>query len=167
MYGSGELYGFVTSVRRGTYSTDDQIRDLARSLRADEREPVVSLGLEIQHVSIIHPCNLRCPTHPSVTYLFLSGLKQVAVAEEERLHLVDATRRHKDKVEDGEEAELQVEGAVADLPECEAAEEGREDVQVDLVPDVVLCEGKRMSARFRVSWKMPVGCGELTGERQS
>ena len=73
-----------------------------------------------------------------MTYLLLPRLKQVSVLEEEWLHLVDAPRRHEDKVKDGEEAQLQVEGAVADLPEGEAAEEGREDVQVDLVPDVVL-----------------------------
>lgn len=32
---------------------DDQVRDLARGLRADECEPVVRLGLDTRHVSIV------------------------------------------------------------------------------------------------------------------
>jgi hypothetical protein len=58
--------------------------------------------------------------------------------QEEGLHLVDASRCNEDEVKDGEHTQLEIEGAIADLPEREATEEGRKDVQVDLVPDVVL-----------------------------
>lgn len=74
----------------------------------------------------------------SNTYLFLSGFKYIPVVEEEGLHLVDTPRRHEDEVENGEEPELEVERAVAHLPEGEAAEESGEDVEVDFIPDVVL-----------------------------
>ena len=58
--------------------------------------------------------------------------------QEKRLHLVDAAGRDKDEVEDGEEPELKVKGSVANHPKGEAAEERRKDVQIKLVPYVVL-----------------------------
>jgi hypothetical protein len=72
------------------------------------------------------------------SYLLLSCFKYVTVVEEVRLHLVDTARRDKDEVEDGKQSELQVKSPVADHPEGEATEKGGKDVQVDLVPDVVL-----------------------------
>ena len=72
------------------------------------------------------------------TDLLLASLKQIAVMQKERLHLVDAAWRHKDEVEDGKDAQLQVERAIPDFPKCEAAKESCENVQVDLVPDVIL-----------------------------
>ena len=58
--------------------------------------------------------------------------------QKERLHLVDASRRHEDKVEDGEDTELEIKGAITNLPKGKPAEESGENVQVYLVPDVVL-----------------------------
>lgn len=79
--------------------------------------------------------------------------------QEERLHLVDTARGDKGEVEDGKETQLHGEGAVAHFPEGEAAEEGREDVQSDLVPHIVL---------FLVSLLFPERerTGGLTGDRQ-
>lgn len=71
-------------------------------------------------------------------YLLLTSLENVPVVQEERLHLVDTARGDKGEVEDGKETKLHGEGAVAHFPEGEAAEEGCEDVQGDLVPHVVL-----------------------------
>lgn len=72
------------------------------------------------------------------TDLLLPSLKQITVVQEERLHLVDAAWCHKDEVEDGKDTQLQVERAIPDFPKREAAEESCENVQVDLVPDVIL-----------------------------
>lgn len=58
--------------------------------------------------------------------------------QEEGLHLVDASRRHEDEVEDCKDAQLKIEGAIPDFPKGEAAEKGRKNMQVDLVPDVIL-----------------------------
>jgi hypothetical protein len=58
--------------------------------------------------------------------------------QKERLHLVDAARCHKDKVEDGKDTQLKIEGAIPNFPEREGTEKGRENVQVYLVPDVIL-----------------------------
>jgi hypothetical protein len=58
--------------------------------------------------------------------------------QKEWLHLVDAARRHKDEVEDRKYTQLEIEGAVAYVPEGEAAEKSCKDVQVDLVPNVIL-----------------------------
>jgi hypothetical protein len=58
--------------------------------------------------------------------------------QKEGLHLVDASRRHEDEVEDGEDTELEIEGAITNLPKGKTAEESGKNVQVDLVPNVVL-----------------------------
>jgi hypothetical protein len=58
--------------------------------------------------------------------------------QKERLHLVDAARCHKDEVEDGKDTQLKIEGAIPNFPEREAAEKSRKNVQVNLVPDVIL-----------------------------
>ena len=65
---------------------------------------------------------------PINTDLFLAGLKEISVVQEEGLHLVDASWGHEDEVEDGKDTQLKVEGGVSDLPEGEAAEESRKDV---------------------------------------
>lgn len=71
-------------------------------------------------------------------YLFLSGLKYVTTVQEERLHLVDTTRRNKDEIEDGKKPQLKRESAVSNLPERESTEEAGEDMEEELVPHVVL-----------------------------
>lgn len=53
------------------------------------------------------------------------------------MELVDAARRNEHEVEDRHHAELQVVGAIAEFPECEAGEETVGDVDSDFVPDVV------------------------------
>jgi hypothetical protein len=58
--------------------------------------------------------------------------------QEIRLHLVDTSWSDKDEVEDGKESQLKVKRSVANHPKGEAAEQSRKDVQVDLVPYVVL-----------------------------
>lgn len=101
-------------------------------------------------------------------YLLLTGLENVPVVQEERLHLVDTARGDEGEVEDGKETQLHGEGAVAHFPEGEAAEEGCEDVQGDLVPHVVLplsvyhFFGEREREREK-GWKKR----GLTGDRQS
>lgn len=72
------------------------------------------------------------------TDLLLARLKQIAVPQKEGLHLIDTSRSDEDEVEDRKDSELEIKGAVPDLPECEAAEKSSENVQVDLVPDVIL-----------------------------
>ena len=74
------------------------------------------------------------------TYLLLSCFKEIPVTQEEGLHLVNTAGCDKDEVENGEQAQLQVERAIANHPECETTEKRCEDVQVYLVPHVVLCE---------------------------
>lgn len=58
--------------------------------------------------------------------------------QEERLHLVDTSRRDEDEVEDGEQPELQRECTISDLPESETAEQTGKDVEDHLVPHIVL-----------------------------
>lgn len=81
---------------------------------------------------------LSRPSIAPSSHLLLPSLEQVTVVQENRLHLVDTPGRHEDEVEDGKHAELEIEGAVTDHPECEPAEKGRKYVQVDLIPDVIL-----------------------------
>lgn len=75
------------------------------------------------------------------THLLLTGFEQIPVVQEEGLHLVDTARGHKDKVEDGKQTQLQIKRGVSNVPERETTEESRKNVQVDLVPDVVLQTG--------------------------
>ncbi len=65
---------------------------------------------------------------PVNTDLLFAGLKEIAVVQEEGLHLVDASGCHEDEVEYGKDAQLKVKGGVSNLPECETAEESRKDV---------------------------------------
>jgi hypothetical protein len=58
--------------------------------------------------------------------------------QEERLHLVDTPGCHKDEVEDGKDAQLEIKRAVSNHPEGKATKQSSEDMEVDLVPDVVL-----------------------------
>lgn len=89
---------------------DNEHRDLGDQLRGDEGEPVVGLG-----------------------FLF-ACFEQVAIADEERLQLADAARRHEDEVEDGHEPQLQVKYAAPDHPKCEAPEQRVGNVQSHLIP---------------------------------
>lgn len=72
------------------------------------------------------------------TDLLLASLKQVAVVQEEGLHLVDTTGSHKDEVEDGKDPQLEIKRAISNLPKGETTEKSCKYVQVDLVPDIVL-----------------------------
>lgn len=72
------------------------------------------------------------------TYLFLPSFEDIPIVQEERLHLVNTTRRNENKIEDGKEPELHGECAISHFPEGEATEEGCEDMKHDLIPHVVL-----------------------------
>ena len=71
-------------------------------------------------------------------HLLLSGLKDVTIMQEERLHLINTARRNEDKVEDCKESELKRESATSNLPECESTEKSGEDMQEEFVPHIVL-----------------------------
>lgn len=58
--------------------------------------------------------------------------------QEVRLHLIDATRGNENEVEDGKKSQLQVKCSITDHPEGEATKQRGEDMQVDLVPHVIL-----------------------------
>lgn len=58
--------------------------------------------------------------------------------QEEWLHLVDTARGDKNEVENCKKPKLERKGAVANLPESEAAEKSSKDMKNDLVPHVVL-----------------------------
>jgi hypothetical protein len=58
--------------------------------------------------------------------------------QEIRLHLVDTAWSNKNEVEYGEESQLKVERAISNHPESKSTEESSKNVQVDLVPHVVL-----------------------------
>jgi hypothetical protein len=74
----------------------------------------------------------------SSTDLLLASLKKIAVMQKEGLHLVDASRSHEDEVKNCKETQLKIEGAIPNFPKGEAAEKSRENVEVELVPDVIL-----------------------------
>lgn len=57
-----------------------------------------------------------------MAYLLFACLKDIAIVEKERLHLVNATRSDKNEVEDGEKSQLERKGAVSNLPKGESAE---------------------------------------------
>ena len=111
---------------------DDEVRDLGHDLGPDEGNPMVCFRL-LGHIS-----TLLSSFFSSNTDLLLARLEQVAVMQEERLHLVDAPRRHEDEIENCKDSQLEIKGAIPDLPKGEAAEKGRKDVQVDLVPNIIL-----------------------------
>lgn len=73
-----------------------------------------------------------------MTHLLFAGLENIAVVQEEWLHLVDTCRSDENEVEDSEEPKLEVKRAVSHFPKCETAEQGCEDMQNDLAPDIVL-----------------------------
>ena len=126
---------------------DDEIRNLGYDLGADEGKPVVCFGLSSSIKSVLFFFSPSCML-PNNTDLLLAGLKEIAVVQEERLHLVDASWSHEDEVEDGEDSQLEIERGVSDLPEGETAEEGRKNVKVDFVPHVILsiCQSNLSSA---------------------
>lgn len=72
------------------------------------------------------------------TNLFLSCLKNIAVMQEKRLHLIDASRSNENEVENSEKAELQIKGTVSHFPECETPKKRGKDMENYLVPDVIL-----------------------------
>lgn len=51
--------------------------------------------------------------------LLLTRLEDIAVLQEERLHLVNASRGNENEVENSEESQLQRESSISDLPERE------------------------------------------------
>lgn len=58
--------------------------------------------------------------------------------QEKRLHLIDTSWSHENEVENGEKTKLQIESAVAHIPECETAEKSCKYMQNYLVPHIIL-----------------------------
>lgn len=73
-----------------------------------------------------------------MTNLLFTGLKNIPIVQEERLHLIDASRGNENKVENSEKPQLERERTIFNIPKCETAEECCEDVKVDLIPHVIL-----------------------------
>lgn len=73
-----------------------------------------------------------------MTNLLFAGLEDVAIVQEEWLHLVDTSRSDKNEVEDSEETELEVKRAITHFPEGKTAEQSCEDMENDFAPDIVL-----------------------------
>lgn len=110
---------------------DDEIRNLRDNLSSNKCYPVVCFRLRRVLVLCLGGTYW-------VVYLFLPSLEQVPILQEERLHLVDTAWRHKDEVEDCKQSQLQREGTIVNHPESETAEQSREDVKGNFVPDVIL-----------------------------
>lgn len=109
---------------------NDQIWNLSNSLRSDKSNPVIRFRLG----SVSEWSSQK----GVATHLLFSSLKQISIVQEIRLHLVDTAWSHKNEVEYGEESQLKVERAISNHPESKSAEESSKNVQVDLVPHVVL-----------------------------
>lgn len=108
---------------------DDEIGDLRDCLCSNKGTPVICFGL----LPLAYESHTQDRTH-----LFLASLEDIAVLQEERLHLIDATRGHENEVEDSEQSQLKGERAVIDLPEGETTKEARKDVKHNLIPHIVL-----------------------------
>jgi len=81
-----------------------------------------------------------CQEDPeTLTNLLFTSLKDIAVLQEERLHLIDTTGGNKNEVEDGKEPQLKRESSVSNHPEGKSTEQCRKDMKNDFVPHVVLC----------------------------
>lgn len=80
----------------------------------------------------------RGPCEPRVDLcVVLARLEDIAAGQEHGLELLDERRGYGQGHEDGEEAALHVDGAVAQLVEGKTVEQPREDVQDQLAHDVV------------------------------
>lgn len=123
-------------------SADNQGRNLCNNLSRHEGDPAIGLTL------------------------LLSGLKNIAVGNKQRLELVDDTHTDKKNVEDGEKAHLEIVRRGADPPEGKTRKQGRHDVQDDLVPDVIglspQCNKVAISDDFKLAFQ---GAGKLKSIR--
>lgn len=94
------------------------------------------------------------------TNLLFAGLKDIPIVQEERLHLIDASRGNENKVENSEKPQLERESTIFNIPKSKTAEERCEDVKVDLIPHVIL---ENISEH---ALSLTGKIGKRTGERQ-
>lgn len=73
----------------------------------------------------------------ALTYLLLPSFKEVAVMEEEWLHLVYTAWSHKNEIEYGEKTQLKIESTIVHLPEGKPTEESSKNMKDDFIPHII------------------------------
>lgn len=123
-------------VERGT---NNEIRNLSYCLSTDEGKPMVGFGLEeISHFS--HQAQ-GWDLNSNKTNLLFTRLKDITIGQEKGLHLIDTAWGNENKIEDGEESQLEGESSISNLPEGETTEKSGENMEDDLVPHIILERG--------------------------